>query len=203
MRSELSQSNLQIIQHEADRAARRLIRQFHRPYGDLDDLRQELLVDLIARLPAFDPGRGTIGAFAGVVLAHKAAQIARAIRRERRLFGTVPISLDEPVRGADGATRGDLVAEHDGLGALHGQPTDRFAEVDRRLAVERAIGALPGQDGTFCAALLDATPHGLAASEGGRSRLGARSSLYRRMRSVRMAFIATGLAPAWDASAIG
>ena len=162
MRSELSQSSLQIIQHEADIAARRLIRQARLPYADLADLRQELLVDLIARLPAFDPSRGTIGAFAGVVLAHKAAEIARVIRRERRLFGSVPISLDEPVRGANGAIRGDLVAEHDGLGAHLGQPTDRFAEIDRRLAVERAIGALPAHDRALCAALLDATPHRLA-----------------------------------------
>jgi RNA polymerase sigma-70 factor (ECF subfamily) len=203
MKLRITPADLQIIQHETDIAARRLIRKLRLPSADRADIRQELLADLIARLPAFDASRGTIGAFAGVVLMHKAAEIARVIRRERLLFGAVPISLDEPVRGAKGATRGDLVAEHDGLGAHLGQPTDRFAEVDRRLAVQRAIGALPRQDRALCAALLDATPHRLAARSSAASHLGARSSLYRRLREVRLAFIATGLAPAWDVWASG
>jgi RNA polymerase sigma-70 factor (ECF subfamily) len=57
-------SDLQILVHEADLAARRLVRRLRLPAHEREDLRQDLLVDLIARLPAFDPARGRLGAFA-------------------------------------------------------------------------------------------------------------------------------------------
>ena len=52
MHSSISRDDLQILLHEADIAARRLVRQLRLPRADLDDVRQDLLVDLIARLPA-------------------------------------------------------------------------------------------------------------------------------------------------------
>jgi C-5 cytosine-specific DNA methylase len=42
----------------ADAAARKLRRKLNLPSHDLDDLRQELLVDLIAPMPSYDPARG-------------------------------------------------------------------------------------------------------------------------------------------------
>lgn len=78
MHSSISRDNLQILLHEADIAARRLVRQLRLPRADLDDVRQDLLVDLIARLPAYDADRGTLGALAArtVRAAAKASRIA-------------------------------------------------------------------------------------------------------------------------------
>lgn len=184
----ISRSHLQIIQHEADIVARRLIRQLRLPYDDLGDLRQEFLLDLFARLPAFDPERGSIGAFAGIVMANRATRIAHKVKRDRRLFGAAPASLDETLPNSDGATRGDLIAEEDGLAAYLGQPVDAFAEVERRLDVARGLGTLDPNDGTLCAALSRTTVDRLAG--GGR---GARSSLYRRVKDIRLALLAVGL----------
>jgi RNA polymerase sigma-70 factor (ECF subfamily) len=93
MHSSISRDDLQILLHEADIAARRLVRQLRLPRADLDDVRQDLLVDLIARLPAYDADRGTLGAFAGAILANRATRIANKAKRERRMYGATPISL--------------------------------------------------------------------------------------------------------------
>jgi RNA polymerase sigma-70 factor (ECF subfamily) len=188
MTTRLTPASLQIIQHEADIAARRLIRKLRLPYDDLADLRQEFFLDLFARLSAFDPERGSLGAFAGIVMANRATRIAHKVKRDRRLYGAVPASLDATLPDSDGATRGDLVAEGDGLAAYLGQPIDAFAEVERRLDVERGLGTLDPNDGALCAALSHTTVDRLAC--GGR---GARSSLYRRVKDIRLALLAVGL----------
>ena len=188
MRTRLTPASLQIIQHEADIAARRLIRKLRLSKNDLADLRQELLIDLIARLPAFDPKRGSLGAFAGIVMANRAAHLAHKVKRERRLFGAVPTSLDETLPEGDGATRGDLVSEEDGLSAYFGQPVDAFATVERRLDVERGLGTLGPDDARLSAALSQSNIDDLVDRG-----LAARSSLYRRVKNIRLALLAAGL----------
>ena len=81
-----------------------------------------------------------------------------------------------------------FVAEENGLAALLGQPVDAFAEIERRLDVERAMGGLGRADGRLCAELSRATADRLAASGHG-----ARSSLYRRVKDLRLALTAMGL----------
>jgi RNA polymerase sigma-70 factor (ECF subfamily) len=188
MQSPISQADLQTLLHEADIAARRLIRKLHLSKEDLDDIRQDLLVDLIARLPAFDRQRGSLGAFAGLVLRNQATRIAARIKRERAAFGAVPVSLDEVPPSGKGATRGALTAEADGLSAWLGQRVDAFAAIEQRLAVERGLAALDRRDSAFCAALAYTTIERLAAQ--GRD---SRSTLYRRLRDIRLALMAHGL----------
>ncbi len=185
MPAQISSADLQILLHEADATARRLRRRLRLSPDDLADLRQDLLVDALARLRSFDPACGSLGAFAGIVMANRAARIASRTRRERWLYG---VSLDEPIPGAEGTCRGDLVAEEDGLSALHGQPVDAFTEVERRIDVERGLAHLVPADGALCAALSHTTVERLAAA--GR---GARSSLYRRVAGIRLSLMATGL----------
>ncbi|TCT10523.1 RNA polymerase sigma-70 factor (ECF subfamily) [Tepidamorphus gemmatus] len=188
MQSPISHADLQTLLHEADIAARRLIRKLHLSKEDLDDIRQDLLVDLIARLPAFDRQRGSLGAFAGLVLRNQATRIAARIKRERAMFGTAPVSLDEVVPAHDGATRGELVGEEEELSAWLGQRVDGFAAIEQRLAVERGLGLLDRRDGALCAALAHTTIERLAAQ--GR---GSRSTLYRRLEHIRLALTAHGL----------
>jgi RNA polymerase sigma-70 factor (ECF subfamily) len=188
MHSSISRDDLQILLHEADIAARRLVRQLRLPRADLDDVRQDLLVDLIARLPAYDADRGTLGAFAGAILANRATRIANKVKRERRMYGATPISLDEAIPESDGLTRGDLIAEADGLSALFGQPVDAFTAAEERLDAERGLGSLEPADGALCAALSRTTVDRLAASGHG-----ARSSLYRRVKDIRLALTAIGV----------
>lgn len=188
MSHSISGSDLQTLLREAEVAARRLMRRLRLPSGELADLRQDLLVDAVARLAAFNPDRGTLGAFAGVILTNRAARIAARWSRHRRLYGLVPVSLDDDLPEAGGATRGDLIAQEDGLAARLGQPVDDFAEVERRLSVASGLGRLDRNDAAFCAELSRTTVDRLAA--GGH---GARSSLYRRLKDIRLALTAFGL----------
>jgi RNA polymerase sigma-70 factor (ECF subfamily) len=188
MHRSISRDDLQILLHEADTAARRLVRQLRLHRADLDDVRQDLLVDLIARLPAYDADRGTLGAFAGAVLTNRATRIANKVKRERQMHGATPISLDETIPDSDGLTRGDLFAEADGLSAHFGQPVDAFAAAELRIDVERGLGSLEPADGALCAALSRTTVDRLAASGHG-----ARSSLYRRVKDIRFVLTAIGM----------
>jgi DNA-directed RNA polymerase specialized sigma24 family protein len=187
----VSSSDLHFVLHEADFAARRLLRQLRLPRHDLDDLRQDLLADLIARLRGFDPGRGSLGALAGIVLANRSTWIATKVKRDRRLYGTLPISLNETIPDRDGLARGDLIAEDKGLAAYFGKPADAFAAAERRLDLERGLGTLDPVDRALCASLTHTTVDRLAASGHG-----ARSNLYRRVRNIRLALLAVGLTAA-------
>ena len=186
MDNSLAATDLDLLRRDADRTARRLVHGLGLGSQERDDLRQDLVADLIARLKSFDPSRGTWGAFVGTVLAHRAARLAGRIRRERRVFA--PVSLDDPRPGCGGGTVGDAVAEADGYAAWLGQPTDAVAVVERRLALDRALGTLGRSDRALCAALAWNTSDGLS-----RAGHGARATLYRRVAEIRLRLTAAGL----------
>jgi RNA polymerase sigma-70 factor (ECF subfamily) len=150
-------------------------------------------MDLVARMPAYDSSRGSIGAFAGVVFQHRATRIAIRVRRERRMFGEEPLSLDEPLPSGEG-TRGDLIPESDGYGPWLGQHRDHLEHAELRLSLASGVGTLDGDDRRLCAALTSATIDELA--EWG---LGARSTLYRQLARIRLHLLCRGVGPAASA----
>ncbi|MCV2449621.1 sigma factor, partial [Paracoccus sp. DMF] len=93
----ISPDDLATLIDEAAIAARRLHRKLMLPAADLDDLRQDLLVGMICRLPGFDARRGSIGAFANIVLRNQSSRIAIRHHRQRRMHGGTVLSLDAPV----------------------------------------------------------------------------------------------------------
>src|SRR6056297_344513 len=117
---ELSPDDIETIIREADAAAQRLRRKLCLPICEREDLGQDLLVDLLRRLPAYDPSRGTIGAFANIVLRNQSSRIAMRYHRQRRAQGGSPLSLELPLAGAREPV-GDTLTEDDGLAAWHGQ----------------------------------------------------------------------------------
>lgn len=188
MRRSISPDDLIVLQHVADRVARRTRHRLGLPEQDLDDLRQDLLLDLIARFPAFDAARGPLEAFAHMVATHRASRIGRAVRRERQLYGAVPQSLDAPLSGDDNAVVTDLFSQDQGLAALFGQTFDVESEVVASASLDVGLSELPATDQHLCAALLGSTIDQLAASGHG-----ARASLYRRLKDIRMTLLAHGV----------
>jgi RNA polymerase sigma-70 factor (ECF subfamily) len=185
MHPPISRSDLATLLDEADAAAARLRRRLRLPHAELDDLRQDLLLDLIRRLPAFDARRGSIGAFAGIILRNHASRIALRLRRERRATGGGLLSLD--AAGSDGRTLGDGLAEDDGLAAWYGGRVCSVDETDRRIDLARALGALHPRDLMLCAAMVQCPVRGLV----GRGH-GSRATLYRRLRELRCVLAAHG-----------
>jgi RNA polymerase sigma-70 factor (ECF subfamily) len=72
------------VVQQAEIGASRLVAApgFHQ--DDWEDLRQELLVDYLERLPQFDPSRGDARGFMFGVVRHRAAQMAMEQRRRIR-----------------------------------------------------------------------------------------------------------------------
>ena len=188
----ITPADLSTLIAEADAAARRLRRKLVLPATDHDDLRQDLLVDLICRLPGFDARRGSIGAFANIVLRNQSARIAMRHHRQRRAQGGSLLSLELPLTG-DREPVGDTLTEDDGLAAWHGQICCAAAVTELHHALQAALARLPAEDRRFCAALAHRPVTALAAEGFGR-----RSALYRRLADLRHVLTVHGLGPAWD-----
>lgn len=192
MQIELSPDDIETIIHEADAAAQRLRRKLSMPVCEREDLGQDLLVDLLRRLPAYDPSRGSIGAFANIVLRNQSSRIAMRHHRQRRAQGGSLLSLEVPLAGTREPV-GDTLTEDDGLAAWHGQTCCAAAVTELHHALQAALARLPAEDRRFCAALAHRPVTALAA-EG----FGSRSALYRHLADLRHVLTAHGLGPAWD-----
>ena len=184
MSLQISPSDLQILQHESELAARHLIRRLRLPYSELADLRQDLLLDLIARLPGFDPKRGSLGAFVGTVAKHKSAGIARRIHHEHQLFGAEPISIDDP----DRCGLRETVPDDAGLGSLLGGVCDAHSSMDLARDVIRSVSVLPAALRDLCALLQSEIPTAACRKSGL-----SRATFYRRLREIRLSFLVSGL----------
>lgn len=173
------------IQRLAQEEARRLSRKLSLSTEDRDDFCQDLLVDLLARLPAYDPARGEMGAFARVCLRHAALRIA--VQQARRRRSARAVSLDDPLAGAEELTLADVLGEADSYAAWLGQPVDPIAELERRLDLERAAHAIPADDLPLCQALARGEPH--PARQAGLSR----TTAFRRLQEIRLRLLAAGI----------
>jgi len=192
MQIELSPDDIETIIREADAEAQRLRRKLTLPVCEREDLGQDLLVDLLRRLPAYDPSRGSIGAFANIVLRNQSSRIAMRHHRQRRAQGGSLLSLEVPLAGAREPV-GETLTEDDGLAAWHGQTCCAAAVTELHHALQAALARLPAEDRRFCAALAH-RPVTALATEG----FGSRSALYRRLADLRHVLTAHGLGPAWD-----
>ena len=192
MQIELSPDDIETIIREADAAAQRLRRKLSLPLCEREDLGHDLLVDLLRRLPAYDPSRGSIGAFANIVLRNQSSRIAMRHHRQRRAQGGSILSLAVPLAGAREPV-GDTLTEDDGLAAWPGQTCCAAAVTELHHSLQAALARLPAEDRRFCAALAHRPVSALAA-EG----FGSRSALYRRLADLRHVLTAHGLGPAWD-----
>ena len=183
MAATLSFAEFEPLHRIAGRMARGLCRRLGLPAHESEDFSQELLTDFIGRLPAFDPDQGELAAFALTCFRHRVALLAHRTHRHRALHH--PVSLDDPLPGSGSV--GSLYAEADGYGAWLGQPTDAFADVERRLDLERASTALTDEDAPLCAALArgDVNP----ARHAGLSR----TTAFRRVRELRLRLCAAGI----------
>jgi DNA-directed RNA polymerase specialized sigma24 family protein len=188
MSVQISDADLIVLHRAAEATARRLVFRFRLPSHEQEDLRQELLVDLIARFRWFDPGRGTLGVFAGTISRHRAARLANRICRERTIFA--PISLEASSADPDGAMACDTVAETDGYVTVLSQPHDSFAVVEKRLDLTRALGVLRPAELKLCTKLTERTP-----TEISRSGEYSRASLYRQLKKIRLQLLMEGVSP--------
>ena len=143
--------------------------------GDWDDLRQDLALDCLRRLPRFDGARGSWKGFVrGVVRNHACVLAARQVRRPP----FEPLGSDAAADGVAGHVR-DLSA------------ADIRPALELSLDTERVLAGLPDDLRTI-ARYLAHLPISAACRRSGLTP----SQMNRRIRRIRAAFTAAGLAPA-------
>ena len=172
------------IYRHADRAAGQFCRKHADPIIEYDDIRQDLLLDLLTRVPNHDLTRSSFGTFAAICFRHRSARLALNIHRHRR--SRHPRALDAPVPGQDTVLH-DTLSEDDGYAAWVGQPTNRSATLDRRLDLDRIITALPAELITLCAVLMSDT------ADPARAAGLPRTTRHRRIRELRCRLLAAGI----------
>jgi DNA-directed RNA polymerase specialized sigma24 family protein len=182
--SSISSEHLGVLLREATTAARRLVRKLGLPTHEHEDLRQELLVDLIARFKWFDPARGTLSVFAGVIVRHRAKRLTNHVNRERTIFA--PISPGDAPEDPNGTASGDTIDEADGYTAA--RSLDGFAAIDRRLDLTRALSVLRPGELSLCTKLIERTP-----TEISRAGEFSRAVIYRRLRGIRLRLLQEGV----------
>jgi len=161
-----------------------LQRSFGYAYDDWEDLRQDLALDCVRRLPRFDSTRGDWKGFVrGVVRNHSCNLASRRARHPQWLSLEAHAS---PELG-DGIHRVNLLETHTG---------DLFSALDLALDVRRVLARLPEEPRTL-AGLLSELPAAAVRRKTGLTV----SQLNRRIKQIRQAFLDAGLAPAgWGGS---
>lgn len=80
--------------------------------SDRDDLEQEMMLDVITRLPKFDANRGTPKTFVARIIERKISKLIRHRTSDMRDYRREAFSLNENIEDGDGGCieRGDLVS---------------------------------------------------------------------------------------------
>ncbi len=166
------------------RKARQLIGKYGFTPDDRDDIEQELTLDLLRRLPHFDPARSRLEDFIARRLDNA---VARLIEHRRALKRDCPFDLcslyEVAARSEEGEVLHAELAQEDALRTLSG--TTRRSpeeETDLRTDLARALALMSPEQRAICRALLhsDLNKKQLA------KRLGiSRDTLYERLREIR------------------
>jgi len=176
-----------LLLRESETAAVRFVYQYRLPAHEREDVRQDLLLDALQRIKAFDPHRGSFGAFVGAIVGHRVARLAKKICRERALQTALSescgLALSEPT-----ADHKLLVPEGIEVGA---QPSEQFRRTEFRLDLERSLRLLDPDDVALCLQLAEYAPTEIC-----RSANMSRAGVYRRIKAIRMHMLTTGLVAA-------
>jgi RNA polymerase sigma-70 factor, ECF subfamily len=166
------------VLHQASCRASLLVATAGFTSDDWEDLRQEIVLDLIRRAPKFDPERGNWHGFVrGVARHHSTILIAGHRRRTREVLG-------EDLKRED-AHVGDSA---DALDKCPG--SNPVVELDLRLDVQRVVARLPPHLRSL-ANLLGQMPVKELCQYTGKSR----PTVYRMTLQIKEAFFDAGLAP--------
>jgi DNA-directed RNA polymerase specialized sigma24 family protein len=157
------------------------------PAHEREDIRQDLLVDALARIRAFDPRRGSFGAFVGAIVAHRLSRLAKQVYRQR--------ALQTVLRESFRVAPSDPAAERDPLNAerfeIAAQPGEQSKRVDSRLDLERCLGSLNSDDLALCLQLAEYAPTEICHATNT-----SRAGVYRRIKEIRMQMLTKGLSAA-------
>jgi RNA polymerase sigma-70 factor (ECF subfamily) len=166
------------VLRQASMCASHLVRRGRFTVDDWDDLRQEMFLDLLQRLPRFRPERGDWHGFVRGIMRHRSAALASEQQKHSVLFSG---------EAGDGG-RGDDDNELDPLTDAPCQGSS--AERELRLDVQRVLLRLPEHLRAVALLLRDMSVAEICEHTGK-----SRSGINHSIRQIRAAFEEAGLTP--------
>lgn len=177
---------LSTLQTAAACHAGRIARSLHLSTDDREDVRQDILVEMIARLGRFEVEKAAIATFIDLLARHSASAAVRRYRtQQHRLRASLSLD-DEADPMARKLTR--TLSTEQALGSPAGEPV---ARTEMKRDVRHIVAALTPELRSLCA-LLQAQPTEQACRSSGLSR----ATFYRRVREIRLRFLIAGLTAA-------
>ena len=166
--------------------ARQLMNKAGFSVSDIEDIEQDLRLDVLERLPGFDPTKSNRRTFIAMVVNCRAATILKRRHAEKRNGGDWLRSLDVLVPGEDD----DEVAFHETLEGDVRRPIERTAEerCDLVADVHQVVASLPDDLRPWCAILAEQN-----ISEASREFGVPRIRIYQIKARIRAAFERAGL----------
>lgn len=131
--------------------SRQMLRHHTMAGMEIEDIEQELMLDYLSRIQAFDPEKSCRNTFVDRILRHKCAAMIKAAKAEKRNGGFQATSLDSWLEDGE---REDVP---ESMGIWGGQ-LGHARDVDLVIDVTDAIQALPEAARFYCAMLMQDLP---------------------------------------------
>jgi len=149
--------------------------------AEREDIKQDILLDLLQHEQQYDPSRASLNTFTGLVSEHRAVELVDALVKERCRRGTIEAraAANDPVfdAGLDG------VAEFaDNVVPMWTASVDLLAEADLRYDIEAAQACMSGEQLDLCGLLVSHQDLPSAAKASGIPS----ATFYRRVADLRM-----------------
>ena len=170
---------VQLIKHRA----RQLVGRAGYTEDDRPDIEGDLTLDLLRRLPKFDPSRASFHTFVDRVVEHGVARLIERRKAPMRDYRREVASLNDRIEDDEGERieRGDLVDQDTYLESM-GQPAMPLADhVALRVDLDRVLATLPPE----LRDLWERRAEGQSITDISRETGIPRGTLYERMKELR------------------
>lgn len=169
--------------------ARQVVRRPGFTPSDWPDVEQDLALDLLRRLPRFDPARASLRTFVNRVVEHRISTLIEAreaAMRDHRRHGTLHEEVSDP--DGEAAELLDLLDEESCRERVGLPVRDPFGDADLRADLEEALRTLPTHLRDLARRLQKDSPSEVARSTGI-----PRTTLLKRMGRIRAHLDRAGL----------
>jgi RNA polymerase sigma-70 factor (ECF subfamily) len=183
---ELSDYAIRHIRHRA----RQLARTEGIAAQDIEDIRQDLIVDLLERLPKFDPAKATCNTFVARIIDRKVAKLIRDRNCEKRDPRREECSLNECIDDGEGGSveRVQTIADDEADRRLGRQARSDQETAELALDVEAVLKRLPDNLRRLCELLKTGSIADAARAMGV-----PRTTLHDHVKKLREVFEAAGM----------
>lgn len=184
-----SKELIEYVTKRAEFKARQVVRRVP-ALGEMEDVQQDLIEDVLRRLPKFDDDRASVKTFICRIINHKIADLLKRHEAACRGNGDAKESLDDWVRDETGTWVRRAATFEESRSRAHLGVAPRSDHEQRELEVDLAsvMASLPPEQRDVCTMLRTKTPSEIARETGM-----SRSAIYKHIAAIRMAFNKAGL----------